>query len=55
MEGAVMLARTYKEIAPYDAAVTQLRDHFDRLFADATQWQPTPRQRSKTKPSSKPQ
>ncbi len=55
MEGAVMLARTYKEIAPYDAAVTQLRDHFDRLFADATQWQPPPRQRSKTKPSSKPQ
>ena len=54
LEGAVMLARTYKEIGPYDAAVTQLRDHFDRLFADATQWQPPPRPRTKPKPSSKP-
>ena len=26
MEGAVMLARSYKDITPYDAAVTQLRD-----------------------------
>ena len=52
MEGAVMLARTYKDIAPYDAAVTQLRDHFDRLFADATEWQPPPRVRN-SKPSSK--
>ena len=55
MEGAVMLARTYKEIGPYDAAVTQLRDHFDHLFADATQWQPPPRPRTKSKPSSKPE
>jgi TetR/AcrR family transcriptional regulator, transcriptional repressor for nem operon len=55
LEGAVMLARTYKEIGPYDAAVTQLRDHFDRLFADATQWQSPPRQRTKSKPSSKPE
>ena len=37
MEGAVMLARTYRSIAPYDAAVTQLRDYFDRLLRDGTE------------------
>jgi TetR/AcrR family transcriptional regulator, transcriptional repressor for nem operon len=36
MEGAVMLARAYENIDPYDAAVTQLRDHFDRLLRDGT-------------------
>jgi TetR/AcrR family transcriptional regulator, transcriptional repressor for nem operon len=54
MEGAVMLARTYKDMGPYDAAVTQLRDHFDRLILDATDWQPPPRGRTKPKPSSRP-
>jgi AcrR family transcriptional regulator len=38
MEGAVMLARTYRSIDPYDAAVTQLRDYFDRLLRDGTDW-----------------
>jgi AcrR family transcriptional regulator len=38
MEGAVMLARTYRSVAPYDAAVTQLRDYFDRLLRDGTDW-----------------
>ena len=38
MEGAVMLARTYRSIEPYDTAVTQLRDYFDRLLADGTEW-----------------
>ena len=38
MEGAVMLARSYQDIAPYDAAVTQLRDYFDRLRRDGTDW-----------------
>jgi hypothetical protein len=38
MEGAVMLARAYRSIEPYDAAVTQLRDYFDRLLADGTDW-----------------
>ena len=37
-----MLARTYRSIAPYDAAVTQLRDYFDRLLRDGTEWS-TPR------------
>jgi TetR/AcrR family transcriptional regulator, transcriptional repressor for nem operon len=38
MEGAVMLARTYQNIDPYDAAITQLRDYFDRLLRDGTNW-----------------
>ena len=38
MEGAVMLARTYHSIEPYDTAVCQLRDYFDRLLADGTEW-----------------
>ena len=38
MEGAVMLARTYHSIEPYDTAVSQLRDYFDRLLADGTEW-----------------
>ncbi len=33
-----MLARSYQDIAPYDAAVTQLRDYFDRLRRDGTDW-----------------
>jgi AcrR family transcriptional regulator len=36
MEGAVMLARAYQNIDPYDAAVTQLRDYFDRLVKGGT-------------------
>jgi TetR/AcrR family transcriptional repressor of nem operon len=38
MEGAVMLARTYHSVEPYDAAVTALRDYFDRLLKDGTTW-----------------
>jgi AcrR family transcriptional regulator len=38
MEGAVMLARTHQSIEPYDAAVTQLRDYFDRLLRDGGDW-----------------
>ena len=61
MEGAVMLARAYQNIEPYDAAVTQLRDYFDRLLRDGTDWsQPRlsasapHRPRSKTERKSKP-
>ena len=32
MEGGVMLARTYRDVAPFDAAVAQLRRHFDHLL-----------------------
>jgi TetR/AcrR family transcriptional regulator, transcriptional repressor for nem operon len=67
MEGAVMLARAYRGIEPYDAAVTQLRDYFDRLLRDGTDWsaprpsgpapaakarpQPRPKSRSRSKHS----
>lgn len=49
MEGAVMLSRAYRSIAPYDAAVTQLRDYFDRLLRDGTEWSvPRPAQSKST-------
>ncbi len=60
MEGAVMLARTYQNIDPYDAAATQLPDYFDRLLRDGTNWSmpcppvstpsnPTPKNKRKSK------
>ncbi len=36
MEGAVMLARSYRGIEAYDGAVKLLRDYFDRLMDDGT-------------------
>ena len=38
MEGAVMLARTYHNFEPFDQAVHQLRDYFERLLADGSEW-----------------
>jgi hypothetical protein len=38
MEGAVMLSRAYRNPDAYDAAVSQLRDYFERLLADGTTW-----------------
>ena len=35
MEGAVMLARTYRSLEPYDSAVRQLREYFGLLLKDA--------------------
>jgi TetR/AcrR family transcriptional regulator, transcriptional repressor for nem operon len=35
MEGAVMQARTYREIGSFDGAVRQLRGYFDRLLREA--------------------
>lgn len=35
MEGGIMQARSRGELAPYDAAVRQLRNYFDYLEADA--------------------
>jgi TetR/AcrR family transcriptional regulator, transcriptional repressor for nem operon len=35
MEGGVMLARTFRDIGRFDAAVRQLRAHFDRLARSA--------------------
>jgi TetR/AcrR family transcriptional regulator, transcriptional repressor for nem operon len=53
MEGAVMLARAYQNIDPYDAAVTQLRDYFDRLLRDGTDWSmPRPSVAAQSNPKS---
>lgn len=38
MEGAVMLARSYRNFEAYDAAVARLRDYVERLVHDATDW-----------------
>jgi TetR/AcrR family transcriptional regulator, transcriptional repressor for nem operon len=35
MEGGVMQARTYRDIAAFDGAVRQLRGHFERLLREA--------------------
>jgi TetR/AcrR family transcriptional regulator, transcriptional repressor for nem operon len=54
MEGSVMLARSYQDIAPYDAAVTQLRDYFDRLRHDGTDWSvPRPQKADEHQPKPK--
>jgi len=46
MEGAVMLARTYRSFDPFDQAVHQLRDYFDRLVQDGSDWSGMRRARS---------
>lgn len=38
MEGAVMVSRTHRSLEPFDLAISQLRDYFDRLLADGTDW-----------------
>lgn len=38
MEGAIMLARTYRTIDPYDNAIAHLRDYVDRMVEDGTNW-----------------
>ncbi|MGE3181789.1 MAG: TetR/AcrR family transcriptional regulator [Phycisphaerae bacterium] len=38
MEGAVMLARTYRNLDAWDAAIAMLRDYVDRLVADGRGW-----------------
>jgi len=40
MEGAVMLARAYRSFEPFDQAVHQLRDYFERLIQDGSEWSP---------------
>jgi TetR/AcrR family transcriptional repressor of nem operon len=42
MEGAVLLARTYRDPAPYDAAVSFLRDSIERLITGGTRWDARP-------------
>lgn len=38
MEGTVMLCRAERSLQPYHDAVDQLRDYFDRLLSDGTDW-----------------
>lgn len=40
MEGAVMLSRTHRSLDPFDQAVHQLRDYFDRLIREGSEWGP---------------
>ena len=43
MEGAVMLARTYRDLRAYDAAVTSLREYLGALTRVETNWGAAPR------------
>ncbi len=38
MEGAVMLTRTHRHMEPFDAAIDQLRVHFETLLARGRDW-----------------
>lgn len=38
MEGAVMLARSHRSLDPFDAAVSHVRDYFERLLEDGSNW-----------------
>ncbi len=49
MEGAVMLARTYRDFRAYDAAITSLRDYIQRLVESETQWGGARRPRTRTR------
>jgi hypothetical protein len=40
MEGAVMQARTYRDLRPFDAAVATLRDYFTTLQRAAARAEP---------------
>jgi TetR/AcrR family transcriptional repressor of nem operon len=42
MEGAVLLARSHRDIGPFENAVHHLRDYFDRLLADGADWTTAP-------------
>jgi AcrR family transcriptional regulator len=42
MEGAVMLARTYRNFEAYDAAIVTLRDYVEHLLAEGRAWSPDP-------------
>lgn len=54
MEGAVMLARTYRDYRAYDAAVASLREYIDALVKSETNWGGAPRTAGATKPTRAP-
>ncbi len=41
MEGAVMLARAYRSVEPFDQAVNQLKDYFNRLLKERVESEST--------------
>lgn len=43
MEGGMMQAKAYKNLEPFETAIAQLRDYFDRLLSDGTSWSAPPR------------
>lgn len=45
MEGAVMLARTYRNFKAFDAAMASLREYVENLVAQATDWSRPPRKK----------
>ena len=49
MEGAVMLARTYRDFRAYDAAIASLREYIDALIDAETGWAAARRPRSDKK------
>ena len=50
MEGGMMQARTDKRLAPFEQSVALLRDYFDRLLADGSEWS-APKQNSRKRSS----
>ncbi len=38
MEGGIMQARAYRDSAPFEQGVAQLRDYFDRILDDGSNW-----------------
>ena len=46
MEGGVMLSRSFGSVEPFDAAVSQLRSHFDLLLSQKNAPRPLKRKKS---------
>jgi AcrR family transcriptional regulator len=53
MEGAVMLARAYRSFEPFDAALNSLREHFDRLISEGSNWSTPGQARTQPKKAKK--
>ncbi|MGE0479970.1 MAG: TetR/AcrR family transcriptional regulator [Phycisphaerae bacterium] len=49
MEGAVMLARTYRDFRAYDAAIASLREYIEALIHAETNWDAARRVRARKK------
>jgi TetR/AcrR family transcriptional regulator, transcriptional repressor for nem operon len=49
MEGAVMQARTYRDLRPFDSAIRQLRSHFTRLQRETARPRPPHKKPQRTR------